>query len=243
MTKTAALFSILCAALLLEPAGTHAAPLPWAPQVADTVFRHAIHAELSCLECHRMDADHGALVVRDAADCRSCHHVRERVERDCAACHAPSDLRNVVFPLQRGLRLSVHEDVSRREVRFDHGDHIERACAECHTEGPSFAVPDLDCGSCHEEHHDPTVSACMSCHVEPSAEEHTLAVHSTCSGSGCHTDPPFAAPPRTRTGCLWCHEDMIDHQPQGECVDCHFVDETPGTSPYIHPEANLDAHL
>ncbi|MDX1646201.1 MAG: hypothetical protein R3304_03560 [Longimicrobiales bacterium] len=221
-TAAAALLS-LPVLLGVMPGELVAAPLAPTPQLADTAFRHEAHSELSCLECHQMGSEHGSLLVRDAADCRGCHHVQERSGLECAACHTSADLRNVVPPMQRAVRLSVRQGPVQRTVRFDHADHTERACADCHAEGPSFAVPDLDCGSCHEEHHDPTVSECISCHVDVSSDDHPLDVHSTCSGSGCHADPPFDGPPRTRTGCLWCHQDMTDHEPDGRCVDCHFV--------------------
>ena len=191
-----------------------------------------------------MGADHGAVSLRDASDCRSCHHSPERIARDCRTCHDPSDLRNVVYRLQRALSLSVHREPSERVVRFDHAYHGERACSECHVEGPSFAVRELECARCHEEHHEPDVSRCMSCHVEPSPDAHTLEeVHTTCSGAGCHVDPPFRAPVSTRTGCLWCHQDMADHEPQGECVHCHFVATSHGPTSSLRPERPDDADL
>lgn len=246
-TTAVAAWPLVLLGLLALPA-KGAIALPTAPaavaQVPDTAFRHDIHTELSCLECHRMGSDHGALVVRDVSDCRGCHHAPERVERECGACHDPADLRNVVYPRQRALSLSVYQQPSRRVVQFDHVDHSARACAECHVAGPSFAAPDLECGSCHEEHHEPTASECMSCHVQASSDAHTLEeVHTTCSGSGCHADPPFRAPVRTRTGCLWCHQDMVDHEPGGRCVDCHFVSPSPGPSSPTRPELPDDADL
>ena len=189
----------------------------------DTTFRHALHSDFTCLDCHAMQPAHGVRLVRNVADCRACHHVRERVDLDCQACHTAAEFRNVAYPVRRALDLSIHEAPVVREIPFQHADHEDRACAECHTEGPSFAVPTLDCQSCHEEHHEPTSSGCLNCHEEPADDAHTLEVHQSCSGSGCHVNPPFSASPRTRVGCLWCHQEQADHEPQGECVDCHAL--------------------
>ena len=193
------------------------------PQVADTAFRHNRHTAFTCTDCHTMQGGHGALRVRDVSDCRSCHHAQEQVDTGCATCHRSTELSNVVFVLNRMLTLSVREDVVDREVRFDHANHDERACTECHTAGPTLAVPDLDCQGCHEEHHEVTNDGCMSCHEMPPKEAHTPEVHETCAGSGCHVEAPIEAPPRTRVGCLWCHEDRVDHEPQEEYIECHLV--------------------
>ena len=192
-------------------------------QVTDRTFRHDRHTQFQCLDCHTMDERHGGMTVQDASDCRACHHTGERVEQGCAACHDSAELRGVVFPLQRAFQLTVRDDViPDREVSFDHAYHAERQCVECHVEGPSLAIPDLDCRSCHEEHHDPANSGCMNCHRQAPEEAHTLAVHESCSGSGCHTESPVVEAPRTRVGCIWCHEDKADHEVDGNCVDCHI---------------------
>lgn len=191
-------------------------------QVADTSFRHDLHTDFGCLDCHAMQADHGALLVADVSDCRSCHHVRER-DRGCAACHQEGELDDVVYPRDVTFDLSVRDEPQERDVAFSHEPHEETECVQCHVgDDPVLSPVDLDCGSCHEEHHVATLSGCMECHVDPGADVHTLDVHETCSGSGCHLDPPFEVSPPTRTGCLWCHEDMTDHEPDGQCVDCHL---------------------
>lgn len=207
------------------PAARAAAVAAAIAQVADTAFRHDRHAALDCSDCHDMQAGHGALLVRSVADCRGCHHVAGRVggSRECTACHQADELRNVVYPQGRVLTLSVLDAPDARNLPFSHRAHEDRACVECHVDGPSLGVPSLDCQGCHEEHHSASNPGCMGCHREPPEDAHTLQVHATCSGSGCHVDPPIRAPPRTRVGCLWCHEDKVDHEPQGRCVDCHIV--------------------
>lgn len=192
-------------------------------QVADTSFRHELHQEFTCLDCHRMRPDHGELLVADVSDCRSCHHVRVR-DRGCDACHQAAELARTTVSRDFTFVLSVLEEPAERRVDFSHGVHASRECAECHGgPGPTLAPRVLDCGSCHAEHHRSTASGCMQCHRQPDEAAHTFDVHETCSGSGCHTDPPFAESPSTRTGCLWCHGEMIDHEPGQNCVDCHVL--------------------
>lgn len=207
------------------PQGVGAGAIPFAPppQVVDTAFRHDRHTSFACQDCHAMQEGHGALLIEDVADCRSCHHVRQRVDRECAACHRAEELGNVVYPQERVVALSVRDGPEERDLRFSHAPHEGRECVECHVGGPTLTVADLDCQACHEEHHVDTNPGCMSCHRDPPEDAHPLRVHETCTGSGCHTDGPIEVPPRTRVGCLWCHQDRVDHEPQGRCVDCHIV--------------------
>jgi hypothetical protein len=219
----------LCGALALGSGVDGAAartPLPVAQvtQVADSSFQHDRHEDFECLDCHAMGSGHGALRVRDVTDCRRCHHVPEQVNRVCADCHEPTELGPLVYQRERSMRLSVVEGVVTRRIDFSHQVHQERECVECHVGGPSLAAPDLDCQACHEEHHVETSSGCVACHRPPEADAHTLEVHLTCSGAGCHVDPPFEASPLTRVACLWCHGDKETHEPQEDtCIECHFL--------------------
>jgi len=168
-----------------------------------------------------MDALHGGTLVQSLQDCRSCHHTEE-AQRECSFCHQASELRDRRITVDRSLSISVHEGASSRTLAFRHGAHDELACADCHTGGPSLSVPDLDCQSCHEEHHT-YQTTCLDCHSEPAEDDHGLNVHATCSGSGCHAEVPVQTPPRTRDGCLWCHQDLSDHKPDQSCVSCHLM--------------------
>ena len=129
--------------------------------------------------------------------------------------------RGVLSGMSSGRRTHVP---GRDRCRFpQQGTHGDLQCVQCHADGPSLAVPDLDCQSCHEEHHSVSVSGCLGCHREPASEVHELVVHSTCAGSGCHEDVPVGSAPRNRTGCLWCHQEEAEHEPEGECVACHLM--------------------
>ena len=215
-------------ATALLPAQTSVPSSNSLTQVADTSFRHDMHEDFSCLDCHTMEVGHGTLLVVDVSDCRSCHHVRER-DRGCEACHQAGELDDVVYPRDYTFDLTVLGGPVERRVDFAHALHVSRECAECHVgPGPALGSAVVDCGGCHEEHHRPTASGCMQCHRDPGAPAHTLEVHQTCSGSGCHVDPPFEVPPPTRTGCLWCHEDMRDHEAGEPCTDCHLAADESG---------------
>ncbi|MFQ5536314.1 MAG: hypothetical protein ACE5GJ_02565 [Gemmatimonadota bacterium] len=200
-----------------------AAPEPPFPQEVEGVpFRHGEHRDVECLECHSADERHGALKVTGIDDCRSCHHAAE--ERDpCTTCHTPADAPADAVPLPRPLHLTVDGE-SVRELPFRHPDHEDLACGECHTDGLELSARDVDCLACHEDHHEPDVD-CTACHVPaPEGAHPREASHLTCTGAGCHVDPPLQVSEiRARQVCLSCHQDESDHKPGEECVDCHLL--------------------
>jgi hypothetical protein len=61
----------------------------------------------------------------------------------------------------------------------------------------------------------------MACHPAPREGVHNRNVHVGCAGSGCHSTLPIGGVPRTRPFCLSCHQDKLNHQPRGNCADCH----------------------
>ena len=193
-----------------------------AAQDVMSTFRHVQHEEVQCLACHRMETTHGASTIRTVEDCRSCHHTEQAV-RECGACHVDLLAQDQVFTVSRTFTLSVEVRAAERELPFRHGQHETVTCVQCHGTGPTLALPDLDCQSCHEEHHAVSVSGCLGCHQEPASEVHALVVHATCSGSGCHEAVPVGSAPRHRVGCLWCHQEQTDHEPEDECVNCHLL--------------------
>ncbi len=208
-------------------ASVDVAPLVQIAAVVDTTFYHRAHEAVACATCHSMRPQHGVSLLRNVSDCRSCHHASDPVVAECTACHQASALQQEVYTLRRSFDLSVSDEVSDRDVPFLHAAHEAHACSDCHAEGPSLRVPELDCQSCHEEHHDVTATGCLSCHEEAPAEAHPLEVHRTCTGSACHTSNPVQAPLRTRAACLWCHAEQAEHLPDRNCVACHLM---PGPS-------------
>ena len=221
---------LLLGALLLIGMGVgvpgRAAPPQLPSPGADTVpsFSHDVHEAIQCTACHQMDAVHGASTVQTLQDCRSCHHTDE-ARRSCTACHQEGDEEwDRTYRMPRTFDLTVDVEDELREVSFRHPPHRDLACARCHDDGPSLSVPELDCQSCHEDHH-VQASDCWSCHVEPEVgeEAHDRSVHVTCAGSGCHQDAPFQGPLLQRDGCLACHQEQVDHQEGRECARCHLM--------------------
>jgi hypothetical protein len=182
----------------------------------DRPFRHRTHKDVTCTACHSSDSKHGAVTVKTAADCQSCHHAADRA-RGCEGCHAAKTL-TPSLSVTRDIKLTVWNAPKTRVQRFTHPQHRDLECATCHTKGPELAVT-KDCASCHAEHHEPTRD-CRSCHTGVK-EQHTRSVHQGCAASGCHVGAEYAAMPTARQVCLSCHVDMSNHKRGGECADCH----------------------
>jgi nitrate/TMAO reductase-like tetraheme cytochrome c subunit len=187
-------------------------------------FDHASHSGISCTDCHAFDTSHGAITPTAERGCMECHHTAPVVNRGCETCHATSSAPRAV---SMAMRLGVWSGAQTREVRFDHDEHSQVACATCHTEGTARAVS-TTCATCHTEHHAADTD-CTRCHAPPSPDAHTIAVHTEgCAGSGCHEDRTIAGIPRTRSFCLSCHQDMEQHEPGRNCATCHQVPDAGG---------------
>jgi nitrate/TMAO reductase-like tetraheme cytochrome c subunit len=228
----------------LAPAGagigwwSHDAPLdaaPAAPQSQERPhFLHSQHRAVNCTNCHVNTESHGGLKVVTLNDCRSCHH-NAPLANDCSRCHTPADAPTRSFRETRSMQLSVGPGDPQRVMNYPHDKHSELPCGSCHTQGLTRDASAVDCASCHEDHHD-VANDCASCHRQAPASAHPQAeAHVTCTGSGCHTNPPFQVAPRSRTSCLVCHQDMKDHQPGRECADCHTLPSPRGGGGGAHP--------
>ncbi len=183
---------------------------------------HDQHRDLDCLECHSNEGSHGRITVTTAADCRACHHAPP-VWKPCTDCHAELEYAGLVYSASRTLTMTVGTPVTRR-LPLDHRAHESVECTDCHTAPSSLDAAAVDCSSCHEEHHRPE-TRCVDCHAQPEEDAHDVQAHLGCGGSGCHTDVPVAGVSRTRTFCLTCHQDLLDHRPEGACEDCHVLPE------------------
>jgi nitrate/TMAO reductase-like tetraheme cytochrome c subunit len=224
--NTAARPAVRLASTSLDPALAQLALAAHAPpQRRDSVgFWHAQHQDVECTACHSMENGHGALTVVSIRDCRSCHHT-EPVANDCQDCHAATEVRGIRAEVRRTMSIQVGAlDRPTREMPFQHGVHEDLDCAECHTSGLSLTAAEVNCSSCHEQHHVPS-NNCMACHRTPADGAHDLEVHLGCAGSGCHDAAPdiIKQVPRTRDFCMVCHQDMVDHRPGRNCADCHTL--------------------
>ena len=196
-------------------------------------FPHDAHAPISCAVCHEIPQGHGSHASVECADCHrasalvtvralgpeqcaACHHGAEQA-LSCESCH---ESRGVVQSRQQ-LALEVWSAPRDRTLTFEHGRHAGLDCASCHQSAPML-TPAVPCASCHEDHHAATVR-CQSCHAPPPERAHGVESHLTCSGSGCHRAPDVEAMAATRAVCLVCHQAQEDHEPGGECIECHRV--------------------
>jgi hypothetical protein len=182
-------------------------------------FAHAEHRDVDCLQCHSVERSHGAVTVTSVQQCRECHHT-EVVARSCVSCHGEREILPVRHRVRQTVNLSVAQP-SARMLPFAHAEHTGITCQNCHRVPLTMAV-DRSCNDCHQDHHRPTTN-CIACHANPPETAHTLAVHQGCAGAGCHDPVPFRGIPQTRNFCLSCHQDLIDHEPQGNCVECHIL--------------------
>ena len=191
------------------------------PRLGGEPFSHRRHRNVQCESCHSSKESHGAITVRSAADCQSCHHGNQQVAGTCTNCHEQSQFRDRRFAVTQRFNLSVGQPRQKtRGISFTHTQHMQIECAQCHKDSVTRAADAVQCNACHQDHHKPTES-CMACHPTPRQGAHNRDVHVGCSGSGCHSELPVAGVPRTRPFCLACHQDMVNHQPQGNCADCH----------------------
>jgi hypothetical protein len=193
---------------------------------------HVLGGAMACAECHTSFDEHGETTLASASSCDNCHHPRI-APMNCAQCHpGPGGAPAETLVLESGdLSHSLHRD-----------EGVE--CAACH-EGPTMSSAELDCQSCHVEHHEPETS-CLACHREGAMEDHDRTDHVTCTE--CHDPPADQFVQWTREICTSCHAELTDHQeddPRG-CEECHQIaplgatdsdpaDPTPRGHQWEHP--------
>ncbi len=188
-------------------------------------FDHSQHTDVDCASCHETVESHGQVTLSSPQDCLSCHHT-EPVVGDCTSCHSAGETPEAVLPVVRPFTPSIG-DAGTRSMDFDHPSHAAVNCASCHTEGTILSAEDVSCVGCHEEHHEPDVR-CASCHLDPPDDAHTVDAHVDCVTCHVEAPPRVAAIPRTRDFCVSCHQDMEDHRPEENCIECHALPEPTG---------------
>jgi len=194
------------------------------PQVTDT-FSHARHSALPCLTCHVPAAPRSRLTFVPPRGCQICHHQAPAASR-CAECHDPEELtpaKAVTFSVAvEGAE--PPGDPRPRDVPFAHAEHDEFRCTECHV-APVTLAPSAEvqaCASCHDRHHEPGQD-CAACHRTGA----TLAAHAPLADAhrdctACHVEAVVERLEPTRSFCLACHAQSVDHYAPRECTVCHF---------------------
>jgi hypothetical protein len=209
---------------MAEPRSFERHALPGRPSALDLTFRHAQHEQVDCHSCHSSERAHGRTFVAGLRDCRSCHHTQP-LATDCTRCHATPELKILDTGVPRTMNIVLGSlNRPRRLLPFDHHAHSEIECTACHTGGLALSAAQTNCSGCHAAHHQPDVS-CIQCHNQPAPTAHTRDAHLGCAGAGCHDAAPASVRdvPRTRPFCLSCHQDLVDHRPEGNCADCHTL--------------------
>ena len=184
-----------------------------------TVARHVTHADSPCTSCHSVPATVAAFRVPTERECMACHHVETR-GLTCAQCHLASELAGRMAITAR-LTSSIWPRPFDRQLPFDHNRHANETCADCHTMS-AYENVETECSTCHDSHHTATAS-CSQCHEEGGPPSHGDAVHAGCTGTGCHADVAVTGLPPSKTLCLVCHQDQVDHEPEGDCAVCHGI--------------------
>ncbi|MBL0172051.1 MAG: hypothetical protein IPP90_15270 [Gemmatimonadaceae bacterium] len=193
-------------------------PAPAPPKDSPT-FSHKTHKVLACAGCHDQKLAPGALKVRTKSECAACHHSAER-SVTCEGCHdARTQLAKTIMRTVT-MRTSANTPAKQRSLPFVHKQHRDLECKGCHTSGILLGVT-RDCTSCHTEHHTAD-RACITCH-QPAKASHQRAAHDGCAGAGCHTNATVLALPPSRSTCLTCHAEQLNHKPKRECAECHAV--------------------
>lgn len=186
-------------------------------------FRHDLHGQYECSECHSNGL---ATTTADRSWCADCHHVNVAYEQ-CQRCHTVGEI--APEPLRRTVTFHFPGAERVRALTFDHRIHRDVSCANCHTGGAALRV-EANCSGCHEDHHQ-VGRDCTACHQKPTAEAHTSEVHrdlTGCAASGCHTGRPidYSALQDERPFCLACHVDQREHEAPNLCVECHKLGQT-----------------
>ena len=186
-------------------------------QCHTAVLGHDTHETVDCADCHQGSAFLGERVVFARNECLSCHHGPEQVF-GCQQCHSSGP---DAVTRSETLHFAVWTESRERILTFDHLRHETVDCGECHSSGVLLEF-DQECTSCHVDHHQPA-SECTSCHVELPLESHELDVHLGCGGAECHEDALPAETAGSRTSCLSCHREQVEHEVGGDCASCHQV--------------------
>ena len=123
------------------------------------------------------------------------------------------------------MRVAVPEREPRpREVEFEHEEHREIACVQCHTTPVSLEPeePVATCTACHDDHH-VARRDCASCHrTDQVMDAHRPPVDAHRRCDRCHTSSTVGALEPTRSFCLACHPSETDHYEPRECSACHL---------------------
>lgn len=190
------------------------------PSLPADTFSHPIHKKLACLTCH-LSTSGNKLTFLPPRGCQICHHQRPE-KADCKNCHKDSEHPEVnVVQVQVA---AADKPARERSVWFRHSAHVEVRCLNCHGAEVTLAPVDsaVTCEGCHDKHHE-AGRACATCHRTAEikdAHRRPARIHKACDA--CHATAKVASLTPTRSFCLACHDETVDHNPDRECSVCHL---------------------
>jgi hypothetical protein len=184
-------------------------------------FSHERHRRIACITCHTTTSPTATLTFTPPRGCQICHH-QSPARSECSQCHQAGE---VTRPMPVTVQVAVPEHQLRpREVGFEHDEHAQLTCIQCHTTAVSLEPEEAvaTCAACHDEHH-AARQQCASCHRTDgvmAAHQPPVDAHQACDQ--CHTSTTVGVLEPTRAFCLACHGSEVDHYQQRECSTCHL---------------------
>jgi hypothetical protein len=194
------------------------------------------HSTVACATCHTSG------YTGTPTECNSCHtqdyqattnpnHITAGIPNTCEVCHSTTAWSPAQF----------NHDITQFPLT---GDHIQVACATCHTSG--YSGTSSECYSCHQQDFQSTTDPnhvtanyphdCTVCHNTTNWQDATIdhnitqfpltGAHITVACATCHTSGYTGTP----TDCIVCHQTDYNnttnpnHQAAGfptTCIDCH----------------------
>src|SRR5665213_767447 len=100
-----------------------------AARVEDTTFRHSIHKNLPCLDCHGTTSSHGEIKIVAPNGCLGCHHSAAQ-QMQCVTCHQRQTL--TAYLKSVTFAISARRDPVVRPLLFAHARHSSLECTTCH---------------------------------------------------------------------------------------------------------------
>jgi hypothetical protein len=185
-------------------------------------FSHQRHRQLACITCHNTASRRSDLTFQPPRGCQICHH-QAPARSECSTCHEADEL-DTGRPLTVQVAVPKHAPRS-RPVVFEHSEHAQVACAQCHTT-PVSLQPEpraQECIACHDDHHTDQTN-CAACHrTAQITQAHAAPVDAHAGCGECHDQSTVTQLIPRRPFCLSCHSSSVDHYASKECSQCHFL--------------------
>jgi hypothetical protein len=209
---------------------TRRADVEKAIETAISIYDHSVFPDMNVnWKTYASNIGH-----RNWPGCFRCHdgkHVAKSgkvLTTECTTCHTMPE-RGTLAPLgvmMPGPKMKWHPmDLEGKHARtlcsncHSAGYRPPNDCAECHKIDASAPMMSMACADCHTKKIEAKpVTACQECHASQ-AGLHRKGEHPDLSCMECHR--PHAWAVSGRDTCLACHDDKVDHNPEGACVDCH----------------------